>query len=88
MPTNDAIKFEAGLKSIQDQYNGAARCAGTFVMRRDADRADDDYNYIVTSIWKDQSAYAAWREANLARNIAGREFFYEGKLALSDPKGI
>jgi heme-degrading monooxygenase HmoA len=37
-----------------------------FLQRRDADKADDGYNFISTSIWKDKASFNNWREAQKA----------------------
>ena len=86
-----AVEFESSLVASQASSSGSGSMA-SFIMRRDATKADDGCNYIVTSIWKSKEEYAAWKKENnesAAHAImTSKDFFYEGVLALSSNKGI
>ena len=55
-------------------------------------QADDGYNYLMTTIWKDRSGYEAFATSTadgftIPAASAGK-IFYEGKLVLINEKGI
>jgi heme-degrading monooxygenase HmoA len=84
--------FEKTMKESEDLMAGYDGYAGSFVMRRDASKADDGYNYIHMSIWKDKQSYDSFKTiakplaADLA--VARSPAFYEGKLALNSARGM
>lgn len=71
------------------------------VLRRDADKADDDYNYILNMIWTNKESYIKFMscsEGNVLKRITAPNAmfyqgspspaFYEGKLTLIDKSEI
>ena len=67
------------------------------LQRRDALKADDGYNFVSTTFWKDKAAFEAWRALPQSGahgsapigEVVGRPSIamYEGKLALASPRG-
>merc|ERR1711966_178490 len=45
------------------------------MLRRDAKEADDGFNYISTTVWKDRASFKAWREG-----VAFKRAHGEGKV--------
>lgn len=88
------IEFEQEIKNKEINLQGNNDFIGFFLQRRDATKADDGYNYIVSIIWKNQQAYLDWKAINLSilsdkLNVRKSNFsFYEGKLTLSSTSGI
>ena len=73
------------------------------MLRRDATKADDGFNYISTTIWRNKEDFMRWRNSDnfkLSHKAAGTSVtekfyeespklaFYEGKLALIGPNGL
>lgn len=91
---NSIKAFESQIKSKEsDQYAGYDGYAGSLYMRRDATKADDGYNYIEMSIWKDKASYDAYKQSatpidSLAVARSKSPAFYEGKLALNSVLGV
>ena len=56
------------------------------LLRRDADKADDDYDYILNMIWADRDSYMKHAQTDTVQKLtaAGNPtpVFYEGKLTL------
>ena len=73
---------------------------GFTLLRRDADKADDGYNYIVSTLWRSQSDVIAWRGSPggswLSKTPVSADLLtqpcvtvaYEGKLTLVSPSGL
>lgn len=71
------------------------------LLRRDADKADDGFNYISSTIWRSKEAFEAWTKSDAfkashakAGSVGGtyaekpKLAFYEGKLTLCNESGI
>lgn len=73
------------------------------MIRRDATKADDGFNYISTTLWRGKEDFMRWRNSDsfkLSHKAAGdstapklydespKLAFYEGKLTLVGPNGI
>jgi heme-degrading monooxygenase HmoA len=94
--------FEGRWSARESQLSSVPGFLGFYMLRRDAAKADDGYNYISTSIWRDIDSFKNWQSspnfasahANAGQSAAEsiyeappRVAFYEGKLALSSVKG-
>lgn len=92
--------FEARWAARESQLASVPGFISFYMLRRDADKADDGFNYISASIWKDQESFKAWQSSPdfaAAHSKAGqgeslyegppRIAFYEGKLALVSAQG-
>ena len=94
--------FEERWASRESKLASVPGFLGFYMLRRDAAKADDNFNYISTSLWKDMDSFQAWQRSpefasahSKASPSAGesiyegppRVAFYEGKLALSSPRG-
>lgn len=55
------IDFENRWKNRDSKLSECPGFVGFVMQRRDATRADDGYNYVASTIWKDRSAFEAWR---------------------------
>jgi len=87
--------FEKALTQADFNYDEADGFVGSFYQRRDATKADDRYNYIDTSIWKDKNSYNNYLAAAAVIKSVPKGLFekkspvyYEGKLALNSAYGI
>lgn len=74
---------------------------GFYLLRRDATKADDGFNFVTSAIWKDKASFLNWRTARIEDGkshggrgpvngeLAGRPeiAYYEGKLTLQSPLG-
>lgn len=95
VPVGSEIDFEQVYsrndRDIQNQQ--LPGFLGSYLMRRDASKADDDFNYIVSTLWKSKSSFDAWslgEDATKLKTISGfvsKPSFYEGKLTLVSNKG-
>ena len=54
------VAFEKRWGSRESRLQEVPGFVGFFLLRRDASKADDGYNYIATTLWKDQEAFKAW----------------------------
>jgi len=94
IPDNKVAEYEKYIQSKDNKYSGFDGFIGSIIMRRDATKADDSYNYIETALWKNKSSYDNYKTT--ATPINGNSFLspdskpatYEGKLALSSKEGI
>lgn len=97
------VEFEQHWASRESKLQEVPGFLGFSLLRRDADKADDGFNYISCSIWKDMKAFQAWKESESfaaahSSSFSGNKLnfyeespkpvFYEGKLALSSVKGV
>lgn len=90
IPTGKEIAFERSWKSL----NALKEVPGFLffsLMRRDASKADDGFNYVAMTVWTDNAAYDTWR-ATQPSLLEGVEYtpklaLYEGKLALMSKAG-
>lgn len=103
------LAFEQRWAKRESKLNECPGFLGFFMQRRDATKADDGYNYVASTLWKDRSAFEAWRSSQQFSGSHGsgskdgkettekpmnlflsppKLAFYEGKLALSSPKGV
>lgn len=88
------IEFENRIQNnnLKDQSG----LVGSFVLRRDATKADDGYNYMNTLLWKSKSDYENYLSStpisqddyNNLLQSSPNNAYYEGKLTLASPKGI
>eukprot|EP01036_Dinobryon_divergens_P033229 gene33229-42967_t len=93
----DLLPFEQAFNNLRisnggDEGGNSDGFVGSFLQRRDATKADDGYNYLMTTIWKDRSGYEAFATSTadgftIPVASAGK-VFYEGKLVLINEKGI
>lgn len=83
-------------ESKLNEFNGFVRF---YLQRRDATKADDNCNYISTSIWKDKESFLNWKntpkdihnnnqEQSKGGELIGRPelAYYQGKLTLLAPQ--
>lgn len=95
------VDFEQQWANRDSKLKEVPGFVGFSLLRRDADKADDGYNYISNVIWKNQRAFETWKSSDAFKsahlNAGGSEVFYEvppkmafyeGKLTLSSPRGI
>ena len=94
VPGDRAVQFEQACRSADTQL-GSPGFVGFFVQRRDAVKADDGYNYVVSTMWTDRSAYSSWQSSSRFRDgllnatsLMPKQAYYEGKLVLSSSVGI
>jgi len=89
---NKIQEFEDNLRTKDDTFVGSDGYAGSLFMRRDAVKADDSYNYIEMSIWRNKAAYDNHKSlmplSPYSFNVDTKPAFYEGKLALNSIFGI
>lgn len=96
------LEFEAKWKDRESSLATVPGFLSFYMLRRDADKADDGFNFISTSIWKDMQSFKDWQSSAsfaAAHSKAGqgastsiydgppRVAFFEGKLALSSELG-
>jgi len=55
------VTFEGAFKSKGAAYEGVPGFVGFYLLRRDADKADDGYNYMSTSIWNSRQSFENWK---------------------------
>jgi heme-degrading monooxygenase HmoA len=72
--------------------DGAEGFFGRFVQRRDATKADDSVNYLVTTMFKDLQSYNQFKSAsdpsaNLSKAILKSSVIYDAKLDLTSEIG-
>mmetsp|Transcript_21155 Transcript_21155/g.22939 ORF Transcript_21155/g.22939 Transcript_21155/m.22939 type:complete len:308 (-) Transcript_21155:92-1015(-) len=97
------VEFEQHWANRESKLQDVPGFLGFSLLRRDADKADDGFNYISCSIWKDMKAFQAWRESESFATAHSSTFsgnrpnfyaeppklaFYEGKLSLANSNGI
>lgn len=93
--------FEAQWASRESRLQGVPGFVAFSMLRRDADKADDGFNYISSTIWRSVDAFNSWRTSDSfkASHAAAAEqpkcyeesprlAFYEGKLTLVSEDGI
>jgi hypothetical protein len=83
------VDFENAYKMKQRGGDNFEGLLGTLLQRRDADKADDGYNYVATYFFKNKESYEKYSQAFAGSNNEEEKFadkfttvFYEGKLAL------
>jgi len=57
--------FEERWASRESKLTSCDGFVAFHLMRRDAPEADDGYNFVSTTVWRDMEAFEAWREANV-----------------------
>ena len=73
------FKVDAGMEAVFEQRwasreSELTECDGFVfftMMRRDAPQADDGYNYVSTTVWKDRASFQAWREGAAFKRAHG-----------------
>lgn len=58
------VAFEKKFDEEKASLDSADGSIGFYLLRRDADKADDGYNYVANSIWKSKMHYLKWKENN------------------------
>lgn len=94
------VDFEQTWANRESKLQEVPGFVGFSLFRRDADKADDGFNYISSSIWKSAQDFNNWRnspEFQQAHSKAGNTVkhyeespkiaFYEGKLTLCSDRG-
>ena len=83
------VDFENAYKMKQRGGDNFEGLLGTLLQRRDADKADDGYNYVATYFFNNKESYEKYSQAFAGSNNEEEKFadkfttvFYEGKLAL------
>uniref|UniRef100_A0A0G4IF81 ABM domain-containing protein n=1 Tax=Chromera velia CCMP2878 TaxID=1169474 RepID=A0A0G4IF81_9ALVE len=56
-------EFEQKWKQRESKLKESDGFVGFLLLRRDATKADDGYNYMVTTIWRDRAAFSNWRSS-------------------------
>lgn len=89
----DTSSFESSLQSQNLNYNSSGGFIGSLLLRRDATKADDGWNYVEISFWNNREAYKEWKSSStellaIAGPSRSSTAYYEGKLALSSSKGM
>lgn len=93
--------FEEVWSSRESALKGYSGFVGFLLQRRDALKADDKFNYIATTMWKDMNSFDGFKKAmieNAAQGKGGKStadmllqppkiILYEGKLALLSSAG-
>jgi len=98
VPNDSTVLFEQTCRnslSTDGQLNAAHGFVGFFVQRRDATKADDGFNYVVSTMWTDRRAYSSWLASSQlstalhnALSMRPKQAYFEGKLVLSSSQGI
>lgn len=57
------LEFERKWQERESRLREMDGFVAFFIQRRDADKADDGYNYISTTLWTDRAAFDAWRSS-------------------------
>jgi len=55
------VAFETKWKNRESKLRDVPGFVSFFMQRRDATKADDGYNYVASTIWKDRASFEAWR---------------------------
>ena len=58
------VAFEEKFNEEKASLDFVDGSIGFYLLRRDADKADDGYNYIANSIWKSKEHYLSWKNSN------------------------
>lgn len=95
VPDENLLEFEKKfVKSSTETTNGFV---GFYLQRRDANKADDGFNYISTSIWNSKTDYEAWKNSsgNLGQQscpqcpgsltVPSSVAYFEGKMTIYGP---
>eukprot|EP01031_Cornospumella_fuschlensis_P029469 gene29469-35569_t len=101
VPPQNAAAFEQRWAARESYLSTIPGFVGFSMLRRDAEKADDGFNYMSTTLWRSQQAFDQWRQSDqfkAAHAAAGQQpklyegspslAFYEGTLALSSAKGV
>ena len=64
MISESLSNFETKFNEEKADLDSVDGSIGFYLLRRDADKADDGYNYIANSIWKSKADYLKWKESN------------------------
>ena len=95
------VEFEQQWAARESRLEEVPGFIGFTMLRRDASKADDGYNYISSTIWRDLAAFTNWKSSDAfkaAHTAAGTQTkcyeeapklaVYEGKLTLMSDLGI
>mmetsp|Transcript_50174 Transcript_50174/g.93955 ORF Transcript_50174/g.93955 Transcript_50174/m.93955 type:complete len:370 (-) Transcript_50174:116-1225(-) len=55
------VAFEQRWQKRESKLRECDGFVSFYMMRRDATKADDGYNYVSTTVWRDRAAFDAWR---------------------------
>lgn len=69
-PGNE-VAFEQRWQQRQSKLRECDGFVSFYMMRRDAPKADDGYNYISATVWRDRAAFDAWRASQTASHGQG-----------------
>jgi len=92
IPKGKEIEFETSFTKGDKSLREVPGFQFSTVMRRDATKADDGYNYISMAVWEDRKHYEDWFKSNtlveaLSSSVASTRAYYEGKLAIFSEVG-
>lgn len=95
------LEFEQYWANRESNLDSIPGFVAFSLLRRDADKADDGFNYISSTIWRSKEAFEAWTKSDAFQashakaGSVGETYaekpklaFYEGKLTLCSENGI
>jgi heme-degrading monooxygenase HmoA len=96
VPSEKVVDFEKTFM-VPPQENAVDGFVAFYLQRREAEKADDGFNYISTSIWKSRKEYEGWKSQSDSTGqkscpqcpsslmLPSKVSYFEGKLTIYGP---